>query len=80
MTTFERLILISKWITLLIFKREHMTLSALAQEVSRSKGNKFSIYSLAINTAFWFDRNHCHNAYVHYRAERRQINRKTRCP
>lgn len=80
MTTYERLIILSEWVTLLIFRREHMTLSALAQEVGRLKGKEHSTYSLAIDMMFWFDPYHCRNAYVYYRTKRRQIYRNTQCP
>lgn len=75
MTTFERLICLSEWFTLITFGRERMTLSALAWEVARNKGQESCFYSKIIDTVFWYDPYHCRNAYVYYRSLRIHIHR-----
>lgn len=75
MTIYERLILLSEWVTFIIFNREDMTLSALAQEVARKQKRKSCFYSWCVDTLFWYDPNHCRNAYAYYRSKRRKGNR-----
>lgn len=72
MTIFERLILLSEWLTLKLFHRKHMTLSALAQEKARNK--EIKIYATIIDTILWFDQNHCRKAYAYYRSCQRKHN------
>lgn len=78
MTLYERLILLSEKVNLIIFKRERMTLSAKAQEVARIQGRKSCIYSWIINMVFWYDPNHCQKAYAYYRLLRKRRNRNMR--
>lgn len=72
MTAFERLILLSEWLTLKLFRRERMTLSALAQEKARNQEGK--AYATIIDTLLWFDKNHCRKAYAYYRSCQRNKN------
>lgn len=77
MTVYERLILLSEWITWHLYNRRHMTLSALAYETAHLQGRKTCAASSIIDKTFWFDPNHCRNAYIYYRASRKQ--RKRQC-
>jgi len=70
----ERIIFVSEWATWRFFGRKHMTLSALAQETTRYGGDP--CWSRAIDRLFWFDPHHCENAYLQYRLDRLNRERK----
>ena len=72
MNLLHYLIPVSEWLCLKLFGREHMTLSALAQEDALMQDEEYSIFTWFINLLFWFDPNHCHNAFVYYHYMRRQ--------
>lgn len=72
MTIYERLICMSEWVTLVIFSRRYMTLSALAHEKAHLQGEKTCAYAMVIDILFWFDPDHCLHSYIYYRACRRK--------
>lgn len=55
---------------------EHMTLCSKAMELAHLKGKKSSHMTRILDRLFWFEPNHCHDSYLHYRLQR--LNRHLR--